>query len=169
MLAPSIIQKLLQSYLHITATFEATKNMVVIDRWSFYKNTVSNDHLTKWALCTDFLKKSASQIWRENYLGWNQHFTNKFVEAANNFKKLLENGKHFMKFEKIARNFTKFVEFANNFTKFVGLAKNFYEVRRSCEQLCKVSRSKKKLYKVRKIYEQLHEVCATRQQPLESP
>ena len=114
--------------------------MVLIDRWSLYRNTVNNDHLIKWSLCTGFLKKSTGQIWRENYLGRNKPFT-KFVEAANNLTKLVEVGKHFTKFVKFANNltnfveftnsFTKFVEFDNNFTKFVGLADKIYEVRRS--------------------------------------
>ena len=117
---------------------------VVIDRWSLYRNTVTNNHLIKWSLCTAFRKKSACQIWCENYLGRNQPFT-KFVEAANNFMRLVEVGKHLTKFVKFANNFTKFkefanifrkfVEFANNFTKFMGLVNSFYEVRRSCEQL----------------------------------
>ena len=51
----------------------------------------------------------------------------KFVEAANNFKKL-----------GVRKNFAKFLKFAKNLKKFVGLANNFYEGRRSCEQLCKV-------------------------------
>ena len=52
----------------------------------------------------------------------------KFVEAANNFKKLAE----------VRKNFAKFLKFVNNLTKFVGLANSFYEGRRSCEQFCKV-------------------------------
>ena len=52
----------------------------------------------------------------------------KFVEAANNFKKLAEMRKYF----------AKFLKFASNLTKFVSLANNFYEGRRSCKQLCKV-------------------------------
>ena len=122
-------------------------NMIVIDRWSLYRNTVNNDHLIKWSLSTGFLKKSTCQIWSENYLRRNQPFT-KFVEVANNLTKLAEVGKHFTKFVKLvnifkklvefANNFTKFVEFANNFTSFVELANNFDEVRRSCEQLYKV-------------------------------
>ena len=122
-------------------------NMAVIDMWSLYRNTVSNDPLIKWPLCSGFLKKSACQIWRENYLGWNQPFT-KFVEAENNLTKLVVVENHFPKFVKLVNNFTKFIELANNFMKFaelannfmkfVGLVKNFYEVRRSCEQLCKV-------------------------------
>ena len=104
--------------------------------------------------------KSACQIWHENYLGWNQHFT-KFVEAASNFKKLLEVGKLFKKFLKFAsnflklaefvNNFRKFAEFANNFTKFVGLTNNFYKACRSCKQLCKVSRSEKNFTKFAKF------------------
>ena len=110
-------------------------------------NTVSNDPLIKWLLCASFLKKSACQIWCENYLGWNQPFT-KFIEAANNLPKLVEVEKHFTKLVKFANNFTKFAEFANNFmkfiefannsTKFVGLATNFYQVCRSCKQFYKV-------------------------------
>ena len=30
--------------------------------WSLYRNTVSNEPLIKWSLCTGFLKKSACQI-----------------------------------------------------------------------------------------------------------
>ena len=116
------------SNLNITATFGTTKT------WSLYRNTVSNEPLIKWSLCTGFLKKSACQIWRENYLGRNQPFT-KFVEPANNLTKLVEVGNRFTKLVKSANNFTKFVEFTNNFTKF---AKNVYEVHRSCEQLYKV-------------------------------
>ena len=101
-------------------------NMVIIDWWLLYRNTGSNDHLIKWSLCAGFLKKSACQIWHENYLWWNEPFT-KSVEAANNLTKLVEVGKHFTKFIKFANNITKFIEFAINFTKFV-LANNFYEV-----------------------------------------
>ena len=46
--------------------------MVVIGRWLLYKNTADNDYLTKWLLCTGFLKKSACQIWCEDYLGQNK-------------------------------------------------------------------------------------------------
>ena len=66
----------------------------VLYRWSLYRNTVSNDPLIRRSLCTRFLKKSACQIWRENYRGQNQLFK-KFVEAANNLAKLVEVGKHF--------------------------------------------------------------------------
>ena len=52
----------------------------------------------------------------------------KFVEDANNFKKLAE----------VTENFAKFQKFANNLTKFVGLANNFHKGRRSCEQFWKV-------------------------------
>ena len=52
----------------------------------------------------------------------------KFIEAANNFKKL----------PKMRKNFAKFVKLVNNLAKFVGLANNFYEVRKSCEQLYRV-------------------------------
>ena len=52
----------------------------------------------------------------------------KFLEAANNFKKLAE----------VRKNFVKFLKFANKLTKFVSLANNFYEGQRNCEQLCKV-------------------------------
>ena len=117
----------IQSNLYITATFGTFKT------WSLYRNTVSSNHLIKWSLCTEFLKKSACQIWHENYLEWNQ--PSKVVEAANNLMKLVEVGKHFtklvkfannfMKFVKFANIFTKFVEYANNFTKFVRLADNF--------------------------------------------
>ena len=79
---------------YITATFGTTKT------WSLYRNTVSNKPLIKWLLCTGFLRKSASQIWHENYLGQNQPFT-KFIEAANNLMKLVEVGKHFMKLVKL--------------------------------------------------------------------
>ena len=97
--------------------------MVVIDRCLLYKNTVSNNPLIKWSLCTGFLKKLACQIWRENYLGGqNQPFT-KFVEAANNLTKLIEVGK----------KFTKLLKFANNFTKLVGLASNFCKVCKTCK------------------------------------
>ena len=128
---------ILQLNLYITTTFGTTKTclyrqVVVIQKHC--KNTVSNDHLIKWSLCTDILKKSACQIWCENYLGWNQPFT-KFVEAANNLTKLVEVGKHLTKFVEFVNIFTKFAEFANNFAKFVGFANNFYEVRKSCEQL----------------------------------
>ena len=97
--------------------------MVIIDRWSLYRNTANKDHLIKLSLFTGFLKKPACQIWCENYLGWNQPFT-KFVEAANNLKKL-EVGKPFAKFVKFENNFTKFIEFANNYTKFAEFANNF--------------------------------------------
>ena len=147
--------------------------MVIIDRWSLYRDTVSNNHLIKWLLCTVFVKKSACQIWRENYLGQNQSFT-KFVEAASNFTKLVEIGKHFKKFVKftnnftkfveLVNNFTKFIEFANNFTKFLGLASKFYEVRRSCEQLYKVSRSERIFCKAHKILKELYKVRGTRKQ-----
>ena len=120
--------------------------MVVIDRWSLYRNTVNNDHLIKWSLCTSFLKILACQILRETYLGGNQPFT-KFVETANNLTKLAEVGKHLTRFVKFANDITKFVEFPNNFTKFaelannfkkfLGLANNFFEVLRRCEQLYK--------------------------------
>ena len=120
--------------------------MVVIHRWSLYRNTESYNHLIKWSLCTGFLKRSACQIWRENYLGQNQPFT-KFIEAANNLTKLVEVGKYFTKllkfatnfanFIEFAKNFINFIEFANNFTKFVGLTNNFYEACRSCKQLYK--------------------------------
>ena len=120
--------------------------MVVIDRWSLYRNSVNNDNLIKWSLCTVFLKKSACQIWHEHYLGQNQPFT-KFVEATNNLAKLVEVGRHlaklvkfsnnFMKFIEFAKNFIKLVEFARNFPKFVGLTNNFHEVHRSCKQLNK--------------------------------
>ena len=98
--------------------------MVIIDRWSLYRNTVDTNHLIKWSLCTGFLKKSVCQILRENYLGWNQPFT-KFVEAANNLTKFVEVGKHFTKFVKFANNCTKFIELVNNFTKFVEFANIF--------------------------------------------
>ena len=52
----------------------------------------------------------------------------KFVEDANNFKKLAEVGK----------NFAKFRKFAINLTNFVGLANNSYKGSRSREQLWKV-------------------------------
>ena len=149
--------------------------MVIIDRWSSYRDTVSNDHLIKWSLYTGFLKKSACQIWRENYLERNQPFT-KFVQVASNFTKLIEVRKHFKKFVKFANNLTKFVEFVNNFTKFVkfannltkflGLASKFGEVRRSCEQRYQVSRNEIFFCKVRKILEQLYEVRGTRKQLL---
>ena len=111
--------------------------MVVIDRWSLYRNTVNIDYLIRWSLFIGFLKKSACQIGRENYLGWNQTFI-KFVEAANNLTKLVQVGKLLTKFLKFDNNFTKFVEFANEFTKFVGLSNNFFEVRKSYKQLYKV-------------------------------
>ena len=111
--------------------------MAIIDRWLLYRNTVNNDHLIKWSLCTGFLKNSACQILHENYLGRNPLFT-RFVEAANNLTTLVEVEKHFTEFVKFPNNCTKFVEFANIATKFVRLANNFYEVRRSCEQLYKV-------------------------------
>ena len=111
--------------------------MVVIDRWLLYRNTVNNDHLIKWSLGTGFLKKSAWQIWHENYLGQNQSFA-KFLEAAIIFTKLVEVGKHFTKFIKFTNNFIKFVQFANNFMnfgeftnnfmKFVGLTNNLLKV-----------------------------------------
>ena len=117
--------------------------MVVTDSWSLFRNTVSKDPWIKWSL---FLKKSACQIWRENYLWQNQPFA-KIVEAANNLTKLVEVGKHFTRLLKFANNFTKFVEFANNFmkfvefasnfTKFVGLAKNFWKVRKTCKKFMK--------------------------------
>ena len=94
------------------------QNIFVINRWLLYRNTVNNDRLIKWSLCTGSLKKSACQIWRENDLGWNQPFT-KFAVAANNLTKLIEKGKHFTKFVKLTNSFTKLVEFPNNFTKFV--------------------------------------------------
>ena len=100
--------------------------MVVIDRWSLYRNTVNNDDLIKWSLCTGFLK-SACQIRRENYLGQNQPFTT-FVEGANNLTKLVEKGKHFL----------KFIKFVNNFTKFGRICQQLCEVRRICQQLYKV-------------------------------
>ena len=118
--------------------------MVIIDSWLLYRDTVYNGHFIKWSLCIGFLKKSACQVWRENYLGRNQPFT-KFIEAAINFTKLVEVRKHFTKFVKFAKNSTNFAEFANNFTKFVELAinfmkfvclgNNFYEVWKSYEQL----------------------------------
>ena len=71
----------------------------------------------------------------------------KFVEAANNFKKLAEVRKNFAKFLRFANNFTKFVdtqttfmkvvEAANNFAKFVGLANNFWKVRKTGQKLMK--------------------------------
>ena len=110
------------------------QNMVIIDKWSLYRNTVSNDPLIKSSLCMGFLKTSACQVWQENYLRPNQPFT-KFVEAVNNLTKLVQIGKHFTKLVKLKNNFTELVEFANNFlklieftnnfTKFVGLAKTF--------------------------------------------
>ena len=149
--------------------------MAVIDRWSLYRNTVTNNLLIKWSLCTAFRKKSACQIWCENYLGRNQPFI-EFVEPANNFMKLVEVGKHFTKFVKFVNNVTQFVEFVSNFTKFVelasnfmkylGLASKFYEVCRSCEQLYKVSRTEKKLCKVHKICKQLYENLQTTSQSL---
>ena len=98
--------------------------MVVIDRWSLYRNSVNNDNLIKWSLCTVFLKKSACQIWHEHYLGQNQPFT-KFVEATNNLAKLVEVGKHLAKLVKFSNNFMKFIEFAKNFIKLVEFARNF--------------------------------------------
>ena len=67
--------------------------MAVIDRWSIYRNTVSNQHLI---------------------LGQHQPFT-KFVEAAKNLTKLVEVGKYLMNLVKFANNFTKFIEFPNVF------------------------------------------------------
>ena len=118
--------------------------MVVIDRCSLYRNTVSNNPLIKGLLCTSFLKMSACQVWRENYLGRNQ---SKFVEAANNLTKLVEVDKHFIKlvkfvnnfrnFVELAHNFMKLVELANNFRKFVGLANNFCKVRKTFKNFVK--------------------------------
>ena len=108
--------------------------MVIIDRWSLYRNTVSNNPLIKWSLCTGFLKKSICQIWCENYLGQNQPFT-KFVEAANKLMKLVEVGKYFMKLVKFANNLTEFVEFANNFMKFIEFTNNFMKFVRLTKKL----------------------------------
>ena len=108
--------------------------MVIIDKWSLYKNTGSDDPLIKWSLYTGFVKKSACQIWRENYLARNQPFT-KLVEAANNLVKLVEVEKHFMKLVKFANNFTKFVEFANNFMKFVEFDNDFTKFVRPAKNL----------------------------------
>ena len=47
---------------YIMTTFRTTKTWSLLDRWSLYRDTVSNDHLIKWSLCTGFLKKSACQI-----------------------------------------------------------------------------------------------------------
>ena len=88
--------------------------MVVIDRWSLYRNTVDNNHLIKWLLCTGFLKKWACQISHESYIGQNQPLT-KFVEAGNNLAKLVEVEKHFIKFAKICQQ--------------------LYEVHGTCKQL----------------------------------
>ena len=71
--------------------------MVVIDRWSLYRNTVSNNPSIKWSIGTASLKKWASQIWCENYLGQNQPFT-KFVEDTNNLTKLVEAALEFQHF-----------------------------------------------------------------------
>ena len=151
--------------------------MVVIYRWLLYRNTVSNNHLIKWLLCTGFLKKSACQIWHENYLGSNQPFM-KFIEAANNFTKLLEVGKHYTKFVKFANNFMKIVEFAVNFTKFVNLPTTLQSSRDSqttfmmfveaANNFTKLA-EERKLHNIRKRCKQLYKVCGTCQQLLESP
>ena len=71
----------------------------------------------------------------------------KFVEAANNFKKLAEVRKNFAKFLTTLRSswdsqttFMKVVEAANNFAKFVGLANNFWKVRKTGQKLYEVCR-----------------------------
>ena len=38
------------------------QNIVVIDRWSLYRNILNNNHLVRWSLCKGFLKTSACQI-----------------------------------------------------------------------------------------------------------
>ena len=82
--------------------------MVVIDRWSLCRSTVSNDLLIKQY----FLKMSACQIWRENYFGQNQPFT-KFVEAAKQLNEVTRSGKALHEVSKICEQ--------------------LYEVRRICQ------------------------------------
>ena len=104
--------------------------MIFIDRWLLNRDTVSNDLLIKWSLCTGFLKKSACQIWHENYLTQNQPFT-KFVEAASNFTMLV-------KLQEVCK-----------------ICKQLFEVCRICQQLYKVHRIRQQLYKVPWTYKQV--------------
>ena len=99
--------------------------MVVVGRRLLFRNTVSSGLLIKWSLCTGFLKKSACQIWHENYLGENQPST-KFVEAANN--KVSSSGKTLHEGSKICEQ--------------------LYEVWRICQQLYEIHRTYQQLYKV---------------------
>ena len=125
----------LQLNLYITATFGTTRpyRQVVIDRQSLYRNTLTNYHLSKhwkWLLCKGFLKNSACQIWRGNYLGQNQPFT-KFVETTNDFTNLVKMRKHFKTFVKFVDNFTKFLKFANIFMTYIEFVNNFAKSRDS--------------------------------------
>ena len=112
--------------------------MAVLDRWSLYRNNVSNDRLIKWLLCTGSLKKSACQIWRKNYLWRNQ---TKFLETANNLTNLAEVEKHFIKLGKFVNNFRKFVKLANNFMKLVESANNFTKFMGLANIFCKVHKT----------------------------
>ena len=114
--------------------------MVVVGRRLLFRNTVSSGLLIKWSLCTGFLKKSACQIWHENYLGENQPST-KFVEAANN--KVSSSGKTLHEGSKICEQ--------------------LYEVWRICQQLYEIHRIYQQLYKVcgthKKFFYEFHRSC----------
>ena len=85
------------------------------------------NHLTKFIKFAILWSSQNSPTTLQKLWDW-QTTSIKFIEAANNFKKLAE----------VRKKFAKFIKFVNNLMKFVGLINNFYEVRRSCKQLYKV-------------------------------
>ena len=93
--------------------------MVIIDRWSLCRNTVNNDHLVKWSLCTRFLTKSACQI------SWAKPTFYKVCGSCKQLNEVSRSGKALHKVRKICEQ--------------------LYEVCRICQQLYKVRGTHKQL------------------------
>ena len=132
--------------------------MVIIDRWSLYRNTVINEPLIKWSLCIyEFSKKvSLSNLMLMWKLPWAKPTFYKVCRSCKQLNKVSTSGETLHKASKIwehlsklnfpttlvslwdsQKSFMKFIEAMNNFTKFVGLTNNFWKVCKSCKNFIK--------------------------------
>ena len=100
--------------------------MVVIDRWSLYRSTVSNDSLIKYLLCTGFL------MWK---LPW----------AKPNFYKVRRSCKQLNEVSKSGKILHKVSKISEQFYEDLRICQQHYEVRRICQHFYEVFATHKKV------------------------
>ena len=125
-------------------------NMVVIDRWSLYRNTVSNNHLIKWSLCAGFSKtvNLSNLTWK---LPWVKPTFYKVHRSCKQLNEVNRSGKALHKVDKICKQCYEVHRIYHQ----------LYEVCKICKQLYKVQRTRKQLLSSCRSCEQLHKVCGT--------